>query len=254
MAKDSDLEERTVFAEPEEGGTVAVEVKTDPDSTMSVRNERNTVPENEQLVARTGYAAEGVRVAVLFAHKFGRRVLGTRAHLSVRLNEPGVSTESGTKARQAIVLVPKTKGRGTTTIGWLDPARCIAELKSFALLAEQHRSRNRGEEVDVGREEYEALLGDMELFLRGSGITPTIAEVPSAVAKAVHDGPKKSGELQLTTRMIVGIISLILLIGVGIGVIASKSCDDEVEEVRFEDAPKEQTLPLKRRVSPFQPR
>src|SRR5688500_3135271 len=154
MAKD-DLEERTVFAdsEPEEGGTLAIsrpppplEVKTDPNNvTQNVREERHTIPEDAPLIERTGYAQEGVRISVLFAHRFGKRILGSRGHLAVTLNEPGVSTESGVKARQAIVLVPRSKGRGSTTIGWVDIPRCLAELKSYPLIADQHRSRKHEE-------------------------------------------------------------------------------------------------------------
>lgn len=235
MAKE-DLEERTVFAEPEEGGTIAisrpppaVEARTDPEDTQPVLRERaaerNTVPETEQLISRTGYAAEGVRVAVLFAHRFGRRLLGNRAHLQVKLNEPGVSTEAGTRARQAIVLVATKTKRGTTTIGWLDIPRSIAELKSYPMLAEQHRSRRGQEEFDVGREEYEALLGDLDGFLRGTGITPSIAELPSIFPKSGQAVPVKRSEVQLNPRTITAIIVLILMIGIGIG-FAARGCGE----------------------------
>lgn len=251
-----DLEERTVFSEPEEGGTIAVsqpppavEIKTDPEDTQPIREERaaerNTVPESEQLISRTGYAAEGVRVAVLFAHRFGRRLLGNRAHLSVKLNEPGVSTEAGTRARQAIVLVATKTKRGTTTIGWLDIPRSIAELKSYPMLAEQHRTRRGQEEFDVGREEYEALLKDLDAFLRGSSITPTIAELPSILPKTGQTLPIKRSEVQLNPRAIAAIIVLILMIGIGIG-FAARGCGEVPDQAHDQ--------PRKGRVWPPRPR
>lgn len=266
MASDKDLEERTVFAEPEEGGTIAA--STPPTGqTHQTHQTQDTQPapaperhveldQNEDLLSRTGYAAEGTRIAVLFAHRFGRRLIGTRAHLTVKLNEPGVSTESGVKARQSIVLVPKGKGRGTTVVGWLDVPRCLAELRSYALLADQYRTRHR-EEIDVGREEYEAVLNDLQQFLRGSGITPTIAEPPSILPKSGTSSPAKRAEVHVGTRAIAAIIALILMIGIGIGVVVTRSCGSRTSDdltIEESTAPPSPQVPPKRRLSPLRPR
>jgi hypothetical protein len=270
LSKDSDLEERTVFADDVEGRTIAV----DADSTQSVRAERKTLTdatreelthdtvdqvnhtarEVDDLVSRTGYAAEGVRLALLFAHQFGRRPLGRHAHLMLRLNEPGLTTEGGTKARQSLVLVPKDERRGTTTIGWLDSSRLLAELKSYALIAEQHRAR-RHEELDIARDEYERLGDDLSTFLRNNGLTLSIADVPSgaagAAARALPERPVR--ELAVTPRSIGTMIALILALGMMIGAVVARGCDDgNVHEIRLDDdesiAPKD--LRPERRLSP----
>jgi hypothetical protein len=239
MAKD-DLEARTVFAGSEE-------------ASLTQPEEGGTIPEDQPLVERTGYAQEGVRIAVLFAHRFGKRILGTRGHLAIKLNEPGVSTDAGVKARQAFVLVPRSKGRGSTTIGWIDIPRGLAELKTFPLLADQHRSR-KGDEIDVGKDEYEVLINDLQDFLRSNQVTPTLAEPPSALAKAV---PKTKGGLEMTPRTIAAIIAIILAIGIAIGLGVARGCgSQDTEEARFDADEELQPQPssLKRRGLPSRPR
>lgn len=250
MAKD-DLEARTVFADP---GHDPGDAGTDPD-----REEKTVEPDDTPLVERTGYAAEGVRVAVLFAHRFGKRLLGTRAHLGVKLNEPGVSTDQGAKARQAIVLVPKSKGRVTTTIGWIDTPRALAEVKSYALVAEQHRART-SDEVDIEKNEYEALLGDLQQFLKSQSITSSIAEATAQTAKGLAPKGSASPKIDVsseprTVTLRPGVIALLVLIlgmGVAIGVFLSKKAEENAieEEVVDERPQPAQRQPLRRRLLP----
>ncbi len=252
MSKD-DLEARTVFADLGDAGTDPDrEEKTEaPTAPPSSRAER---AENESLVERTGYAAEGVRVAVLFAHRFGKRLIGERAHLMVKLHEPGVSTEQGAKARQSLVLVPKSKGRVSTTMGWIDVPRCMAELKSYALIAEQHRARTT-EEIDIGYDEYEVLLGDLQLFLRTNNITPSIGDVPAISSKsgASSKADVTPAQTGVTLRpKVIGMLVLILCLGVAIGVFLSRKYgtvgDDE--EIVDERPQQSEPQPLRRRLVP----
>src|SRR5688572_31725792 len=216
MSEDSDLEEQTIFndtdaerepaAAPPPRAPMRLEETTEHEPTESVRSERDTqiaplsgaLPAAEaDLAERTGFATESMKVALLFAHRFGKRTVGGTGQYLLRLSEPGVSTDGGAKARQSITLSPKNQSMGAIVIGWVDLARAIAELKSYALVAEQQRQR-KGEALGLSREEYETLQSDLQRFFRESGVTPSIVDRQSG-------GLPPVSEVAVSPRMIAGI-------------------------------------------------
>lgn len=173
-------------------------------------------------VDRTSFAQESLRLGVAFAHHFARHTLGVRAHLRVRLSDPGVSTDGGHKARQSILLVADTRARGTTVIGWLDTARQAAGLKTWELVAAQHEQRFRSP-PDLGRDDYQALTADLQSFLDTNAITLEVDEpAPGATSSS---GQSRRVEWSITPRHIVLFVALVLALGAVLGASITRSCD-----------------------------
>jgi hypothetical protein len=123
-------------------------------------------------VKRTVVAQQAIDLGELLNFRFERKYVGRNVpkRLSV-ITLDSQSTGGGRMARQSVVLTPLEEGvQGTIMCGWLDVARRDAEVREHRLVAEQFEARYHVP-FDVGHDEYEALVGELQSFLANQGFT-----------------------------------------------------------------------------------
>jgi hypothetical protein len=174
---------------------------------------------------RTVHAQQAFELSDLFAYKFGPRAFSGRR---LRLMEPdGPSTAGGKLARQSMVLVADDPEGTNVVVGWVDGSARQSEVRTFAAVAQQFSARH-GRPLDMKREDYEALIKDVETFLRIQKIDvkrvdsvplpPQRAPAPasSAAAPAESVAPQGAGSqgwLMLLAGLVLGFLFGFLVFG-----------------------------------------
>lgn len=141
--------------------------------------------------SHTVHAQQALEFSEVFAYRFQGKQVG-EPQRSLRLNEPdGPSTAGGKQARQSMVLV--NDSGDTVVMGWVDMPSKVAELRSFSYVASQFQAR-KGHVIDVRQENYDALLGEVESFLRMHKIDIRRADqLPPAQASVASVPERASG-------------------------------------------------------------
>lgn len=94
----------------------------------------------------------------------------------------GESTGGGKQALQHVKLVPDG-GVGTTLVmGTANTLGKVAELRTFASLAEQHRRRFKGAAPPVERARYDELLSKVQAFFHEREFHVVLLEAAAIVA------------------------------------------------------------------------
>jgi hypothetical protein len=131
-------------------------------------------------VKRTVVAQQAIDLGELLNFRFEQKFVGKDVpkRLSVITLE-SQSTGGGKMARQSVVLTPLEEGvQGSIMCGWIDVARREAELREHRLVADQFEARYHVP-FDVGFDEYEALLSELQSVLANQGFTLARARVVS---------------------------------------------------------------------------
>jgi hypothetical protein len=89
-----------------------------------------------------------------------------------------LSTGDGLRAQQRLRLVPQREGHPTLVFGGVNMKDKTAELRSFLYIDTAHRKRFK-KSVPLNRDEYGALLLQLELLLRAIGVKASVFDTPS---------------------------------------------------------------------------
>ena len=124
----------------------------------------------------TEFAMKALGLAELFTMMIGSKPLKGARVYTVELGTPdGPSTGGGKQALQPIKLVPE--GGGPTLVaGHANQVEKSAELRSYALVQQQHDARFRGAELQVDQPEYDELLTRLTNFFAQQGLKVTTAQ------------------------------------------------------------------------------
>jgi hypothetical protein len=168
----------------------------------------------ETLVAddpnRTVHAQQAFELTEVFHYKFGHLFFGQARPRKLKILEPELSTAGGKRARQSLVLIPDDGDSGNLVIGWLDAPARTAELRSFNVVRQQFQARFNSE-IDIKREEYDALIDDLRGFLKIQKIDHKIVEA------AVGPAPKKPAAERAAPRADTNVMLAMLSIGMLFG-------------------------------------
>jgi hypothetical protein len=166
---------------------------------------------------RTVHAQQAFELTEVFQYKFGHVLFGKTRPRRLKMLEPDVSTAGGKRARQSLVLVPDEGDGGTLVIGFIDAPARIAELRSFNVVRNQFQARFQSE-IDLARDEYDALLDDLRGFLKIQRFDPKIVEAtvgPQMQKRPAPEPPAPKSNVPLMLAM----LSIGILIGFAIGYI-----------------------------------
>lgn len=151
--------------------------------------------------ARTAFANRAFVLSEMFNAKFRNARFSGAVNRVVKVIPPETeSTGGGKMARDSITLVPESEGAGGSSIviGWLDVGHSVAELRSYAVLAERHKDRFGSLAFDLEKAEYETFLTDAQTFLAAEAITTTlITDANNAGGTPPPSRPDKSGGMQV---------------------------------------------------------
>jgi hypothetical protein len=171
---------------------------------------------------RTVHAQQAFELTEVFAYKFGHLFFGQARPRKLKLLEPDVSTAGGKRARQSLVLSPDEGDGGNLVIGFIDAPARIAELRSYNVLRQQFQARFNTE-IDLKREEYDAMLRDLRSFLKIQRFDPKIVEaapVPQITKKPALAPAADTLDLpQVNVGVMLAMLSIGILIGFAIGYI-----------------------------------
>lgn len=128
----------------------------------------------------TMVAQQAVGFAELFKAIFADGLQGPMPY-RVELSEPdGPSTAGGKLALQHIKLIPQDNGP-ILVIGTANTVEKTAELRSFAVIANQHAQRFKGATLPIDPQKFAALVHSLKTFFSDRGMTVTVQEhVPSS--------------------------------------------------------------------------
>jgi hypothetical protein len=169
---------------------------------------------------RTVHAQQAFEFTEVFAYKFDPVIYGQAHPRRLKLQEPdGPSTAGGKQARQSMVLLPD-EGDRKLVVGWIDVSQKMSELRSYTVVSQQYKARFNTD-LDLRKEEYEALLQDLRSFLRiqkidhkivEAQVGPQVAKKPAQAAEAPVEGGASTGAL-------LAMLSIGILIGFALGYI-----------------------------------
>ena len=166
---------------------------------------------------RTIHAQQAFELTEVFQYKFGHVIFGQARPRRLKLLEPELSTAGGKRARQSLVLTPDDGEVGNLVIGWLDAPARAAELRSYNVVKQQFQARFNTD-IDLKREEYDALVDDLRSFLKIQKIDHKIVEAavgPQPQKKPAVEAPPPNPNVSIMLAM----LSIGMLIGFAIGYI-----------------------------------
>lgn len=164
-------------------------------------------------VKRTVVAQQAIDLGEILNFRFARKHVGRDVpkRLSV-ITLDSQSTGGGKMARQSVVLTPLEEGvQGTIMCGWVDVARREAEIREYRLVADQYEARYHVG-FDVGAEEYEALLAELQSMLANQGYALTRARAVS-LAPPRPEAPAAESRSPLVT-----VLWIVVGCAVGLGI------------------------------------
>jgi hypothetical protein len=137
---------------------------------------------------RTLHAQRAFDFSTTFAYRFGNVAFGAKTPRKLDLvGADAVSTAGGKQARQSVVLHPGSNDQNNIVVGFIDVPHKSCEIRSYAVTSQQFYARFR-RTFDTTREEYEALVDDLQGFLRLHNF-----QVTSIESSASSDVPGDSG-------------------------------------------------------------
>ncbi|MHB8417447.1 MAG: hypothetical protein ACYDCL_05190 [Myxococcales bacterium] len=169
---------------------------------------------------RTVFAQEALDFAQLFSIAFAQPLVSskTKATYSVEISKPeGPSTGGGVQGTQHITLVPQGGGP-PLVVGSANRPKMTADLRTFALVRENHERRSPGSPLALDAAAYGTLLDQLVKFCSAQGMTVNVADAgPGApVRSAAAPGRVPWG-------LVVGIAVAVLAIGLGLGLFLGKT-------------------------------
>ena len=139
----------------------------------------------------TMLAREGVNAAQLLNAALAKYTLGKTIPRRVEVAAPmGQSTDGGKKARQSVTLVAIEGAGPVVMCGWIDAAQKVAELRDYASVAEQYKSRF-GSKLEFGPDEYAAMIKDLEKLLRPLGFQIAEEEEEEEDDESIRPGARR---------------------------------------------------------------
>ncbi len=166
---------------------------------------------------RTVHAQQAFELTEVFAYKFGHVIFGQKRPRRLKLLEPELSTAGGKRARQSMMLVPDDGEGGNLVIGFLDAPARTAELRSYNVVKQQFQARFN-QDIDLKREEYDALIDDLRSFLKIQRIDPKIVEA-AVQAPQAKKPPVEAPSAPASAPVMLAMLSIGILIGFAIGYI-----------------------------------
>jgi len=119
----------------------------------------------------------------------------------------GPSTAGGKQALQHLKLVPVPEGSGTTiVIGTANSVENVAELRSYAYLADMHAQRFKGASLPLDEKTYRALLAKMQGFFADRKMSVTMVDLNRTAAPA----PPRSSSAAL---ILLGLVLALVIVG-----------------------------------------
>ena len=138
---------------------------------------------------RTLHASQAFRVSELLELKFAMHTLGSQVVRQLKVvGIDGPSTDGGRKARQSMTLADRKDQVAGLVVGYLDVPRRTAELKSYVVLADEHRKRHH-HPLDFSLGDYDRFVKEVTGFLKGQGIDTRLSNL-SAVRPA-RESPRR---------------------------------------------------------------
>jgi hypothetical protein len=166
---------------------------------------------------RTIHAQQAFELTEVFQYKFGHVIFGQARPRRLKLGEPELSTAGGKRARQSFVLVPDDGEGGNLVIGWLDAPARTAELRSYNVVKQQFQARFNAD-IDLKREEYDALVDDLRSFLKIQKFDNKIVEA-AAGPQPQKRPPAEVVPPKANVGAMLAMLSIGILIGFAIGYI-----------------------------------
>ncbi len=170
--------------------------------------------------ARTAFASKALELSEMFMVKFGRRSFAGDIARIVRVEAPEESTGGGKRAREPISLVPAAGVQGSTlVIGWMNVAENHAELRAYPVLAEIHRQRFGGRNLDLPRHDYDQFLDEARRFFSEEGITLELVQdvpAPPPPRAPANDRPLPPAPRQAGLSL--GLVGMLLAVTIALGV------------------------------------
>lgn len=169
--------------------------------------------------ARTAFAGKALELSEMFMIKFGQRTFRGTPTRCVQVQEPQESTGGGKQAREPIALVPAGGAAGASiVIGWINVGANMAEMRSFAVLAEMHRQRHGpSSQPDIDRGEYDAFITELRAFFADEEMpTRMVDDVPAAPAKRREAAASASrGGMGGGMVFLMAVVAVVLGLGIG---------------------------------------
>jgi hypothetical protein len=185
------------------GEAGAAKVETDDAATKPAEPASAAQPNHAALRGQiyTVLAREGINAAELINTALKKKEVGKVAPRRVEVIAPhGPSTSGGKKARQSITLVPVSGSGGTIMFGYLDVAQKVAELRDYAVVAQQYRARY-GSRLEITLPEYEAMTKELTGLLGTLGFRIETAE-EEAAKDAEEEQPDFCGGGMSTPKLV----------------------------------------------------
>jgi hypothetical protein len=159
---------------------------------------------------RTALAAEGVNLSALFFVVFENLLIEGNPPRRPRMMAPaGPSTAGGRLARQHLTLEPEEGHPGAAVVcGWADPARRMAELRTFRALDQAHYERF-GQHLEMDAPSYARFLNEVKAFLIEQSFGVSLLD------HAPGHAPAERGSSPWVILAVVLLSTLVLGVGLG---------------------------------------
>jgi hypothetical protein len=156
---------------------------------------------------RTALAAKGVNLSALFYVVFENlRIPGTPPRRPRLMAPAGPSTSGGRLARQHLTLDPADGYDGpAVVVGWADPARRLAELRTLRAVDAAYRVRF-GQRLDLEPSHYGRFLNEAKAFLIDQGFGVTLQDRAAGQAPSVARNPWLILGLILLSTLLLGVL------------------------------------------------
>ncbi|MDB4994746.1 MAG: hypothetical protein JWM74_2178 [Myxococcaceae bacterium] len=124
-----------------------------------------------------------------------------------------VSTGDGVRAQQRLRLVPQRDAHPTLVFGSVNMKDKTAELRSFLYIDTAHRKRFK-KSVPLSRDEYGALLLQLEILLRAISVKAAIVDTPSFEKSApVSESDEDAAQATPRRRNVYWLLAILMALG-----------------------------------------